>query len=197
MHFHYTIPKARMYAPHWESRAGGTGVRSHAGVYGGGVIMKCPYCGATESRVVDSRPTEDDSSIRRRRECERCARRFTTYEKVELVPLMVIKQDGRREPFDAEKLRHGLVKACGKRPVALHDIDDIVSSVERECTSALAQEISSKEIGEMVMRRLKDVDEISYVRFASVYRKFRDVQSFIEELNGLLGQTDNVETEQK
>lgn len=150
--------------------------------------MKCMYCNCTDSRVVDSRPTEEGNAIRRRRECENCGKRFTTYEKVEMVPLQVIKKDKRREPFDVQKLREGIVKACEKRPVAMADIETLTREVELAAYNSLEQEISSQQIGEMVMEGLKKLDEVSYVRFASVYRHFRDIQSFVEELNKLLGQ---------
>ena len=148
--------------------------------------MKCIYCNCTESRVVDSRPTED-GAIRRRRECVGCGRRFTTYEKIETLPLLVIKKDRRREPFDAEKIRSGLVKACEKRPVAIKDIDALVREIEMTVCNAMEPEITSQRIGELAMDGLKKLDEVSYVRFASVYRQFKDVQSFMEELRELIG----------
>lgn len=148
--------------------------------------MKCPYCGFEDSRVLDSRPTEEGSAIRRRRECTACLRRFTTYERVEEMPLVVIKKDGRREPFNRSKILTGLLKACEKRPVALERLDRLVSDVEREIRNSLKGEVESREIGEMIMNRLKDVDEIAYVRFASVYRQFKDVGKFLEELESLL-----------
>jgi transcriptional repressor NrdR len=144
------------------------------------------YCGHTESRVVDSRPTDEGSAIRRRRECEKCGRRFTTYEKVDSVTLLVIKKDKRREPFDAEKIRRGLVKACEKRPVPLAEIDRLVREIETTAYNSLEQEIATTQIGEMVMDGLKRLDEVSYIRFASVHRQFRDIQSFMQELNELL-----------
>ena len=147
--------------------------------------MRCIYCGFEESRVVDSRSVEDGNSIRRRRECERCGKRFTTYEKVDTIPLMVVKKDKRREPFDSEKLRQGILKACEKRPVSISDIDDLTSKIEMKAY-ANEQEITSAEIGEMVMEGLKELDKVSYVRFASVYRQFTDLENFIEELNKLL-----------
>ncbi len=148
--------------------------------------MKCIFCGCEESRVVDSRSVEDGNSIRRRRECEKCGRRFTTYEKVDAIPLMVVKKDRRREPFDSEKLRLGILKACEKRPVSVSDIDKLTSRIEMRAYANDDQEITSAEIGEMVMDGLKELDEVSYVRFASVYRQFTDLQNFIEELNKLL-----------
>ncbi len=147
--------------------------------------MRCIYCGCEESRVVDSRSVEDGNSIRRRRECEKCGRRFTTYEKVDTIPLMVVKKDKRREPFDSEKLRQGILKACEKRPVSMSDIDELTSQVEMKAY-AEDREITSAEIGEMVMEGLKELDKVSYVRFASVYRQFTDLENFIEELNKLL-----------
>ena len=148
--------------------------------------MKCMYCNCTDSRVVDSRPTEEGNAIRRRRECENCGRRFTTYEKVDSVLLLVVKKDNRREPFDAEKIRRGLVKACEKRPVALADIDHLVREIEMQAYNSLEQEIATTRIGEMVMEGLRKLDEVAYVRFASVYRQFRDIQSFMQELTQLL-----------
>lgn len=147
--------------------------------------MKCIYCNCTESRVVDSRPTED-GAIRRRRECIGCGRRFTTYEKIETLPLLVVKKDKRREPFDAEKIRSGLVKACEKRPVALRDIDALVHDIEMTACNSMEQEITTQRIGELAMDGLKQLDEVAYVRFASVYRQFTDVGSFMEELNKLV-----------
>ncbi len=152
--------------------------------------MKCMYCNCTESRVVDSRPTEEGNAIRRRRECENCGRRFTTYEKVDTVTLLVVKKDKRREPFDAEKIRRGLVKACEKRPVALADIDNLVREIEMTAYNSLEQEITTTQIGEMVMDGLKKLDEVSYIRYASVHRQFRDLQSFMKELNQLLLEND-------
>ena len=148
--------------------------------------MKCPYCGYEDSRVLDSRPTDEGGAIRRRRECTACLRRFTTYERVEEIPLIVIKKDGRREPFDRNKILSGLLKACEKRPVSLERLDRLVNDVEREIRNSLKGEVESREIGEMAMNRLKEVDEIAYVRFASVYRQFKDVGKFLEELEVLL-----------
>lgn len=147
--------------------------------------MRCIYCGCTESRVVDSRPTED-GAIRRRRECEECRRRFTTYEKIEMLPVLVVKKDKRREPFDAAKVRSGIIKACEKRPVALEEIEKLVSRVETSVFQQTDQEVTSDQIGLMVMDGLKTLDEVAYIRFASVYRQFRDVQSFMQELQQLL-----------
>lgn len=150
--------------------------------------MKCRYCLGTESKVVDSRPTEDGTSIRRRRECISCGRRFTTYEKIEEIPIMVIKKDGRREPFDSEKILVGVRKACEKRPVSAADMDKLVEDVVREVFNTLEQEVASTYIGECVMNRLKELDEVAYVRFASVYRQFKDINTFMEELKLLLGE---------
>ena len=149
--------------------------------------MKCLYCNATESRVVVSRPTDEGLAIRRRRECVNCGRRFTTYEKIETVQIMVVKKDGSREAFDADKIRRGLIKACEKRPVAMHDVDALVRDVEQQIMNSLEQEVSSSRIGEMVMERLRNLDEVAYVRFASVYRSFCDINTFMEELKSLLG----------
>ena len=152
--------------------------------------MKCAWCGCTQSRVVDSRQNEDGTSIRRRRECEKCGRRFTTYERIELVPLMIIKKDQAREAFDVEKLRSGIVKSCEKRPVSLGEIDALVRDIERKLNNQPDSEITSKMVGELVMDGLKRLDEVAYVRFASVYRQFRDIQSFRDELNRLLADFD-------
>ena len=149
--------------------------------------MKCLYCNATESRVIDSRPTDEGLAIRRRRECVNCGRRFTTYEKIETVQIMVVKKDGSREAFDADKIRRGLIKACEKRPLAMHDVDALVRDVEQQIMNSLEQEVSSARIGEMVMERLRNLDEVAYVRFASVYRSFCDINTFMEELKSLLG----------
>ena len=149
--------------------------------------MKCLYCNATESRVIDSRPTDEGLAIRRRRECVNCGRRFTTYETIETVQIMVVKKDGSREAFDADKIRRGLIKACEKRPVAMHDVDALVRDVEQQIMNSLEQEVSSARIGEMVMERLRNLDEVAYVRFASVYRSFCDINTFMEELKSLLG----------
>ena len=148
--------------------------------------MKCRYCSSTESKVVDSRPTEDGTSIRRRRECINCGKRFTTYEKIEEIPIMVVKRDGRREPFDSEKIRIGIRKACEKRPVAADVQDKLAEDVSREVFNTLASEVTTRDIGEILMRKLKDVDEVAYVRFASVYREFKDTQTFMKELQHLL-----------
>lgn len=148
--------------------------------------MKCIYCGCSERRVIDSRPSEDGEAIRRRRECEGCGRRFTTYEKVDPLPLMVVKKDQRREAFDSAKIKLGVVKACEKRPVPMAEIDGLVREVERQAYSSYDQEITSTQLGEMVMERLARLDEVAYVRFASVYRQFRDIETFMDELTRLL-----------
>lgn len=151
-----------------------------------GCLMKCPYCGAPESKVVDSRAVDEGSSIRRRRECVACGKRFTTYEVVDEIPLTVVKKDGRREPFDRNKILAGLLKACEKRPVPVARLEELVDHVERALKGKLEREVSSSEIGEMVMERLRDVDEVAYVRFASVYRQFKDIDRFMQELQKLL-----------
>jgi len=148
--------------------------------------MKCRYCTCTESKVIDSRPTDDGSAIRRRRECAGCGKRFTTYEKIEELPIMVIKKDGRREPFNSEKILNGIRRACQKRPISAADQDKLVEDVVREVFNSLEQEIPSSRIGELVMQRLKDLDEVAYVRFASVYRQFKDLNTFMQELELLL-----------
>ena len=148
--------------------------------------MKCPYCGNTDTRVVDSRPADDGATIRRRRCCDECGKRFTTYEKIESVPLRVIKKDGSREIFDADKLLRGLVKACEKRPVSIEQLTKIVNDIENEAYSNLEKEISTTYIGEKAMDALKNIDDVSYVRFASVYREFKDINTFIKELNDML-----------
>ncbi len=148
--------------------------------------MKCRYCACTESKVIDSRPTDDGTTIRRRRECMGCGKRFTTYEKIEELPIMVIKKDGRREPFDSEKILTGIRRACEKRPVSSADQDKLVDDVVREVFNSLEQEIPSSRIGELVIVRLKELDEVAYVRFASVYRQFKDINTFMQELNKLL-----------
>ena len=158
--------------------------------------MKCPFCGYTESKVIDSRPAEEGATIRRRRECLACQkrrreclacqRRFTTYEVMERLPLVVVKRDGSRQSFDKVKLINGMVRACEKRPVTLSQLESIADDIEQELQSALEREISTVDIGEMVMARLKTVDEVAYVRFASVYRSFKDINTFMEELSKLL-----------
>lgn len=148
--------------------------------------MKCPFCGYADSKVIDSRPAEEGATIRRRRECLACQKRFTTYELIERMPLVVIKRDGSRQTFDKVKLINGMVRACEKRPVPLMALEAIADDIEQELQSALEREVGTSEIGEMVMARLKDVDEVAYVRFASVYRSFKDINTFMEELTKLL-----------
>ena len=153
--------------------------------------MRCPYCEQENSKVIDSRHTEYGHAIRRRRECEGCGRRFTTYEKVEEVILMVIKKDGRRETFDRAKLLNGIIRACEKRPVPLAQMETIVNDIERGLNNMMEKEVKSQFIGELVMDRLKDVDEVAYVRFASVYRQFTDVGTFVSEIEKLLVNKNN------
>jgi transcriptional repressor NrdR len=148
--------------------------------------MKCPCCGFMEDKVIDSRPTDEGSAIRRRRECSKCTKRFTTYEKVESLPLMVVKKDKTRQSFDRVKLLNGLLRACEKRPVSVNDLEKLVDEIESQAYNTLQREITSQQIGEMVMERLKDMDEVAYVRFASVYRQFRDINTFMDELTKLL-----------
>ena len=148
--------------------------------------MKCPFCGYTESKVIDSRPAEEGATIRRRRECLACSKRFTTYEIIERMPLVVVKRDGSRQSFDKVKLINGMVRACEKRPVPLQTLEQIADEIEQELQSNLEREISTVDVGEMVMKRLKDIDEVAYVRFASVYRSFKDINTFMEELSKLL-----------
>lgn len=145
--------------------------------------MKCPNCAYENSRVLDSRGTDENNSIRRRRECINCGKRYTTYEKIETTPILVIKNDGSRQPFDAAKIKKGLIKSCEKRPVSLRQIDQIANDIEKELSNNLVQEIESKQIGDMVMKKLKEIDEISYVRFACVYRKFTDITNLKEFIN--------------
>ena len=149
--------------------------------------MKCPYCGFDESKVIDSRPVEEGDSIRRRRECLKCEKRFTTYEKIESVPIMVIKKDKSREPFNREKLMNGLLKACEKRPVPTDKLEALTNEIENIIANTMEREITTSEIGELVMDKLKSLDEVAYVRFASVYRQFKDISTFMKELNSLLG----------
>ena len=149
--------------------------------------MKCPYCGAEDSKVIDSRPTEDGERIRRRRECLSCRKRFTTYEVVETLPLMVIKKDDSREVFDRQKLLNGMVRSCEKRPVSYHMLERAADNIERELMTSCDQEVSSVRIGELTMQELKKIDEVAYVRFASVYRQFADVESFFTEIKKLMG----------
>ncbi|MBQ1935226.1 MAG: transcriptional repressor NrdR [Clostridia bacterium] len=153
--------------------------------------MRCPFCDFEESKVVDSRPTEEGGAIRRRRECLSCGKRFTTYEKIERVPVMIVKKDKTREPFDKEKLLRGLLRACEKRPIPFQVLDELAADVEMVVYNSLEREITTNQIGELVMQRLKKIDDIAYVRFASVYRQFTDLNSFREELNKILGDKEN------
>ena len=148
--------------------------------------MKCPYCGFEESKVMDSRSTEDDMAIRRRRECLKCSKRYTTYEEVENIPILVIKKDLNREYFDKTKIVNGLIKACQKRPVSRMQIENIANDIEKQLSNRMLVEIKSEDIGEMIMESLKKIDEVSYVRFASVYRQFKDINTFMEEIKNLM-----------
>ncbi len=148
--------------------------------------MKCPFCEHTETKVIDSRHTEEGHAIRRRRECDKCSKRFTTYEKIEEMTLMVVKKDGRREPFDRTKVLSGIIKACEKRPVAMADIERVVNDIERGLNNLMEKEIPSSFVGELIMDKLKELDEVAYVRFASVYRQFTDVNTFVAEVEKLL-----------
>lgn len=150
--------------------------------------MKCMYCGSTDSRVLDTRQTDEGSTIRRRRECNQCGKRFTTMETVEQSPVMVIKKDGRRESFNPDKIRAGLIKACEKRPIAADDVNKLVKEVELQVYNSMETEIPTTKIGDMVMDRLRKLDEVAYVRFAAVYRSFCDINTFLSELNQLLKQ---------
>lgn len=145
--------------------------------------MKCIFCGHTESKVIDSRATDDFTKIRRRRECLSCGRRFTTYEVIEMTPILVVKNDGTRQPFDRAKIEAGVIKACEKRPVSASDIEALVSSVEKQIVNMMEQEIPSSKIGELVMAKLKELDDVAYIRFASVYRQFRDLTTFTQFIN--------------
>lgn len=148
--------------------------------------MRCPFCGYSESKVIDSRPAEEGATIRRRRECLACQKRFTTYEIMERLPLVVVKRDGSRQTFDKIKVMNGMLRACEKRPVSLQSLEKIADEVEQELQNSLEREVNTTEIGEMVMERLRDVDEVAYVRFASVYRQFKDVKTFFDELTKLI-----------
>ena len=149
--------------------------------------MKCPFCGYKEDKVVDSRATAEESAVRRRRECLKCAKRFTTYEYVEDVSLLVIKKDGRREPFDRKKILSGIMRACEKRPISMEKMEDVVTQIERAIQKKSDREVAANRIGELIMEKLKALDEVAYVRFASVYRQFKDVGQFMEELKDILG----------
>ena len=148
--------------------------------------MKCPFCDNSDTKVVDSRPTDESQAIRRRRECEQCGRRFTTYEKIEEIPLIVVKKDGSRQTFDRSKVINGIIKACEKRPVPMDDIEKIVSDIEKGLSNLMLKEMDSSIIGEYVMEHLREIDDVAYVRFASVYRQFTDAESFRKEVEKLL-----------
>ena len=148
--------------------------------------MKCLYCESTDSKVIDSRAAEDGRTIRRRRECTACGRRFTTYETIEVTPVLVVKSNGTREAFNAEKIRNGIIKSCEKRPVPMSVIDDMVADISKQVYNSMESEVSSKAIGEMVRERLKKADEVAYVRYASVYRSFKDISSFMAELERMM-----------
>ena len=150
--------------------------------------MKCPYCDNPDTKVVDSRPTDEGQAIRRRRECEQCGRRFTTYEKIEEIPLIVVKKDGSRQTFDRSKVMNGIIKACEKRPVPMDEIEKIVSDIEKGLSNLMLKEMDSSIIGEYVMEHLREIDDVAYVRFASVYRQFTDAESFRQEIEKLLGE---------
>ena len=149
--------------------------------------MRCPYCENPDTKVIDSRPTEEGHAIRRRRGCEKCGKRFTTYEKVEETIIMIIKKDGRREAFDLNKIMSGIVKACEKRPVPVAEMERVVNEIERGLNNMMEKEVESTFVGELVMEKLKELDEVAYVRFASVYRQFTDVNTFVKEIEKLLG----------
>ncbi len=148
--------------------------------------MRCMFCNCTESKVIDSRSADDDKTIRRRRECMGCGRRFTTYETIEIAPVLVVKSDGNRQAFDVGKIKRGIIKSCEKRPVPIEKIDELVDDIAKRVYNSMEQEVSSKEIGEMVMEGLKSLDEVAYVRYASVYRSFKDISSFMAELQKMM-----------
>lgn len=159
--------------------------------------MKCPFCENLDTKVIDSRPTDEGQAIRRRRECEVCQKRFTTYEKVEETFFMVVKRDGRREAFDRSKVLNGIIRACEKRPISMDKMESLVSDIERKLTNMMEKEISSSYVGEVVMDSLKELDEVAYVRFASVYRQFKDVNTFVAEIEKLLGNNNSVKAEDR
>lgn len=152
----------------------------------GGFFMRCSFCGHADSKVLDSRPVEDGLAIRRRRECQNCGKRFTTYERMEETALLVIKRDNSREIFDRSKILAGLMRACDKRPVSAADLEQLVADIEKELKSSMEREVPALRIGDMVMERLREVDDVAYVRFASVYRKFEDIETFKQEINKML-----------
>lgn len=159
--------------------------------------MKCMYCGCLESKVIDSRATDEGRTIRRRRECIQCGKRFTTYETIETTPVLVIKNSGNRQAFDPNKLKNGIIKACEKRPVSMSKIDKLVDDIKKQVYNSLEQEISSKRLGEMVMSGLKEIDEVAYVRYASVYRQFTDISSFMQELETMMKENKAKKPDQK
>ena len=159
--------------------------------------MKCMYCGCMESKVIDSRATDEGRTIRRRRECIQCGKRFTTYETIETTPVLVIKNSGNRQAFDPNKLKNGIIKACEKRPVSMSKIDRLVDDIKKQVYNSLEQEISSKRLGEMVMNGLKEIDEVAYVRYASVYRQFTDISSFMQELETMMRDNQSKNSERK
>lgn len=154
--------------------------------------MKCPYCNADDTKVIDSRPADDNAAIRRRRQCERCGKRFTTYEKLETMPLLVVKKDNSRVPYERDKVAAGMVRSCHKRPVSTRQINQMVDEIENEIFSRAEKEIPSSVIGELVMEKLKAVDQVAYVRFASVYREFKDINTFVDEIGKLLKSQNHV-----
>lgn len=151
--------------------------------------MKCIYCGCLDSKVIDTRSTDDGASIRRRRECNTCSKRFTTYESVEMTPVLVIKNSGNRQAFDPGKIKNGIIRSCEKRPVPMYKIDKLVEDIQKQIYNSLEQEVTSKRIGELVMAGLKEIDEVSYIRFASVYRQFKDTSTFLKELEKIIGKS--------
>jgi len=155
------------------------------------MAMKCPFCNNDDTKVIDSRSQDDNSAIRRRRLCEKCGKRFTTYERIDTIPMTVIKNDGTRETFDKNKIINGIMKSCNKRPITAKQISDIADDIENVVISSMDKEIESKEIGSLVMDRLKKIDEVAYVRFASVYRQFKDINTFMEELAKMLSEKDS------
>jgi len=160
-------------------------------ILSGGMAMKCPFCNNDDTKVIDSRSQDDNSAIRRRRLCEKCGKRFTTYERIDTIPMTVIKNDGTRETFDKNKIINGIMKSCNKRPITAKQISDIADDIENVVISSMDKEIESKEIGSLVMDRLKKIDEVAYVRFASVYRQFKDINTFMEELAKMLSEKDS------
>ncbi len=159
--------------------------------------MKCMYCGYTESKVIDSRSTDEGRTIRRRRECMQCGKRFTTYETIETTPVLVVKNGGNRQAFDPNKIKNGIIKACEKRPVSMYKIEKLVEDIKKQIYNSLEQEITSKQIGEMVMEGLRQIDEVAYVRYASVYRSFTDISSFMSELETLMKEGKIKKTDRK